>query len=936
VSTSAQPQGGPGCVFLIDAYNFLYRAYHAMPPLSSPDGTPVNAVHGFVRMVQQLRKDLAPESLLAVFDSSGPSFRAKLYPAYKAQRPPAPEDMVPQFDLVRKAVDALGIPRVEAPEIEADDLIATYALAAHAAGKAVTIVSSDKDLMQLVCEPSEGKQGIKIYDTMKRKLIGPEAVEAKFGVKPERLGDLLALMGDASDNIPGVKGIGAKTAALLLSEYGDLEGVLRAAPEIKQKKRRERLIEHAEDARMSRVLVALKTDVELPLPLEGIVDPGPDADTMTAFFAPLGFRSLVGAAAVARAVAEIRAKGGGQTVGAHELQPSPKPLTLDPSVYRTILAADEDALVELLATLTSCDAVAVQCAVDHSDALYANLVGVALVGVGADAPAPVYIPLRHEGDAMLQKPIAEARAYELLGPLLAGDSPAKVVHAHKFQAMMFKRNGLELGGVTMDPQLCSYTLDPARSSHTLAALAADILGYALESKDKVLGKGKKAVTFDKVELSRATRYACERVAVTAALGTHLWAELKRAGEAAEKLFRDLEMPLAGVLRRLEETGISVDPAVLEAQSKSLAAEIGKLQASIETHAGHPINPDSPTQLQKLLFDELGLPATRKTKTGYSTDAQVLEELSLYHPVVGEILEYRSLTKLKGTYLDTLPKAIHPKTGRLHTSFRQAVAQTGRLSSKDPNLQNIPIRTEIGRKIRDAFVAPEGMLLVTLDYSQIELRILAHLSKDKNLVSAFSDGVDVHRRTAAEVFDVPEAEVTSEQRRVAKAVNFGVIYGQTAFGLGRQLGIPRGKAGSYIKAYLAKLPGVTNYMSALVEEAKRLGYAETIFGRKRRIPELARRGAARSYGERIARNTPIQGSAADILKRAMIDVDAAVAGKDYASMLLTVHDELIFQCEVARVDELIGIVKPLMEGAVKLSVPLKVEVGQGASWGDCKG
>ncbi len=907
-----------------------------MPPLSAPDGTPVNAVHGFVRMVQQLRKDLAPEYLLAVFDSSGPSFRAKLYPAYKAQRPPAPEDMVPQFDLVRKAVDALGIPRVEAPEIEADDLIAAYAKAAHAAGKTVLIVSSDKDLMQLVCDAEGESPAITIYDTMKRRLIGPEAVEAKFGVKPNRLGDLLALMGDASDNIPGVKGIGAKTAALLLNEYGDLDGVLKGAPGIKQKKRRERLIEHAEDARMSRVLVELRADVELPLPLEGIRDPGPNADVMTAFFAPLGFRSLVGAAAVARAVAGIRAQGGGQLVGAHELQPSAKPLTLDASTFRVMLAADEAELVETLAALGRCDSIAVQCAVDQSDALLANLVGIALAGVGADAPAPLYIPLRHEGDAMLQKPLSEARAYELVGPLLAAQTPTKIVHAHKFQGMVLGRHGLTLGGVTMDPQLCSYTLDPARSSHTLGALAADLVGYAVEPRDKVLGKGKKALTFDKVELTKATRYACERVAVVGVVGAHLWGEVERAGEAARKLFVEIEMPLAAVLRRLEERGIAVDPKVLEAQSKVLAAEIEVLRSGIEGHAGHPINPDSPTQLQKLLFDELELPATRKTKTGYSTDAQVLEELSLYHPVVSQILEYRSLTKLKGTYLDTLPRAIHPETGRLHTSFRQAVAQTGRLSSKDPNLQNIPIRTEIGRRIRDAFVAPKGTLLVTLDYSQIELRILAHLSKDKNLVSAFSDGVDVHRRTAAEVFDVPLDEVTSEQRRVAKAVNFGVIYGQTAFGLGRQLGIPRGKAGSYIKAYLAKLPGVTNYMSALVEEAKRLGYAETIFGRKRRIPELARRGAARAYGERIARNTPIQGSAADVLKRAMIDVDRAIVGVDFASMLLTVHDELIFQCEIERVDELIALVKPLMEGAVELSVPLKVDVGQGPSWGACKG
>ncbi|MEZ4381728.1 MAG: DNA polymerase I [Nannocystaceae bacterium] len=934
-SSATQPPGGPGSVYLIDGNNFLYRAYHALPPLSAPDGTPVNAVHGFVRMVQQLRKDLAPESLLAVFDSPGPSFRAKIYPEYKANRPPPPDDLLPQFGLVRQAVDALGIPRVEVPEIEADDLIASYAVAARKAGKTVIIVSSDKDLMQLVVEADDKLPAIAIYDTMKRKVVDPEAVKAKYGVAPERLGDLLALMGDSSDNIPGVKGIGAKTAAALLDEHGDLAGVLAAAPSITQKKRRERLIEHAGDARMSRELVTLKEDVALPKPLEEIVDKGASSETMTAFFAPLGFRSLVGAAAVARAKAEIRAQGG-DTVGAHELQPSPTPLTLDPATFRSFLAADVDGLKEALRGLEAADGVVVQIAADHSDAMLANLVGVAFAGLGDKGGAPFYVPLGAPAELTQGAPLALADAKELLGPLLAAEKPAKVLHAHKFQAIVLGRHGLALGGVTMDPQLCSYTLDPARSSHTLAALAADLVGYAVTPIDKVLGKGKKALIFDKVALPKATAYACERAAVGAAVGGHLWGEVERAGEAARKLFTELEMPLAEVLRGLEERGIAVDPKVLHAQSEALAKEIAKLQAEIETHAGHAVNPDSPTQLQKLLFEELGLPATRKTKTGYSTDAQVLEELSLYHPVVGQILEYRSLTKLKGTYLDTLPKAINPHTGRLHTSFRQAVAQTGRLSSKDPNLQNIPIRTELGRKIREAFVAPEGRVLVTLDYSQIELRVLAHLSKDKNLVSAFSDGVDVHRRTAAEVFEVAENEVTDEQRRVAKAVNFGVIYGQTAFGLGRQLGIPRGKAGAYIKAYLAKLPGVTNYMSALIEEAKRLGYAETIMGRKRRIPELQRRGAARSYGERIARNTPIQGSAADILKKAMIDVDRAIAGESFAAMLLTVHDELIFECEAERVDDLVAIVRPKMEGAVELSVPLVVEIGQGVSWAACKG
>jgi len=935
VSKPSRPNGGPGSVFLVDASNFLYRAFHALPPLNAPDGTPVNAVHGVVRMLQALRKEYAPEVLVAVFDSGRSSQRTKLFPAYKAQRPPPPDDLVPQFSLARHAIDALGIPRVEVPEIEADDIIASYAHAAQRAGKAVTIVSSDKDLMQLVGHHHGDRPAIQVLDTMKQRLVDPEAVEEKFGVRPELLGDLLALTGDSSDNIPGVPGIGPKTAAGLLHEYGSLEGVLTAAPTIKQQKRRESLVEHAADARLSRKLVELQTDVPLPRPLADLADPGADPAAMAAFFGPLGFRSLVGAAAVAKAGPVAASSAGGGVGGAIELRPG-APIQVDASAFAVLLREDEARLREVVAALAKCAGVVVQISVDVSDAMLARLVGVAFAGEGEGAPAPVYVPLAHQGDGIFANQIALADFVSIAGPILAAKSPPKTVHAHKFQAIALGRHGLELGGVAMDPQLCSYTLDPARSGHSLGELAAELGAYTLPTPESVLGKGKKAVSFDHLPVAKAGPVACERAAVAGAVGVHLRGELERAGEAAKRLYSEIEMPLAEVLRRLEERGILVDPAVLHEQSKELAKAIDELRAGIDAEAGHPVNPDSPTQLQKLLFEELGLEAGRKTKTGYSTDAAVLEELSVYHPVVNLILEYRTLTKLKGTYLDTLPGLVNPKTGRLHTSFRQAVAQTGRLSSKDPNLQNIPIRSELGRRIREAFVAPKGKVLVTLDYSQIELRILAHLSGDQNLSSAFRDGVDVHRRTAAEVFGVPEAEVTAEQRRVAKAVNFGVIYGQTAFGLARQLGIPRGKAGSYIKAYLAKLPGVTQYMDELVELAKRQGYAETILGRRRRIPELASKGAARSYGERIARNTPIQGSAADILKRAMIDVEAALAGSKHARMLLTVHDELIFECDAKSVDELVGIAKPAMEKAVELKVPLVVEGGHGASWAACKG
>ncbi len=954
MSRSARPKGGAGSIFLIDASNFIYRAFHAIPSnLTTPDGVVINAVHGFVRMVQAMRKEFKPEYLLAVFDTGGQNFRTRMYKDYKANRPPPPDDLVPQFKLVRGATEALGIPRIEVPDVEADDVIASYARKAQAKGKRVIIISTDKDLMQLI-DPGDEKAGrlpIVMWDSMKNRLIDSARVESKFGVKPPMLGDLLALMGDKSDNIPGVKGIGAKTAAALLEEHGSLEGVLKAAPSIKQKKRRENLINEADQARLSRKLVALKDDVPLPTPLSKLKDKGTDEATMEKFFGPLGFRTLLGGRGV-QTTRRMGSRGaGGAVVGAGAelaLRPAKEAVKLKPDGdrYRVFLAGEEDALAEYLEALEACERVVVQIAVDGPDSMQCALVGVALAGVPKaeqSAPKPAYVPMRHVDQVSLldgkTEQIAPDRALALLRPILQSKKLAKVVHAHKFQALALERAGVELCNVAMDPQLCSYTLDPARTSHSLGALAGDLLGHAVQSAQKVMGKGKKALTFDKVALAKARVYACERAEVAALLDRHLEGELTRYDDEVGKLYHDIEMPLARVLQRIERRGIAVDTDVLARQGAELAGKIADLKQQIEGHAGYSLNPDSPKQLQKLLFEDLGLEPGKKTKTGYSTDAATLEQLSVYHPVVNLVLEFRSLVKLKGTYLDALPRLVNPTTKRLHTSFRQAVAQTGRLSSKDPNLQNIPIRTELGRRIREAFVAPKGRVLVTLDYSQIELRVLAHLSGSKNLISAFTDGVDVHRRTASEVFEVTLDEVTDEQRRVAKAVNFGVIYGQTAYGLGRQLGIPRGKAGSYIKAYFAKIPGVSAYMDELVETAKKQGYAATIMGRKRRIPELSRRGAARAYGERIARNTPIQGSSADILKKAMIDVERALMAANFeqhAEMLLTVHDELIFECDEDKVDALVAIAKPAMENAIKLKVPLVVDGGNGKSWAACKG
>lgn len=925
------PQGGPGSIFLFDAYNFLFRAYHALPMLNAADGTPVNAVHGFVRMVQAVRREFAPELLLVVFDAGGDGGRKSVFEGYKAQRPPPPEDLRPQFGLVRAATDALSLPRVEHPDFEADDLIASYACRAHVAGKRVVIVSSDKDLMQLCTLGDETHPSILLWDTMKTKAIGPAEVEAKFGVAPALLGDLLALTGDSSDNIPGVPGIGPKTAAALLLEHGDLEGVLAAAPAIKQAKRRENLIASRENARLSRRLVTLHTEVPLPRPLDELTDPGVDPERAVAFFEPLGFKQVmreVGATLPRSSAPRIA----DSDPGAVELVVMPFERRAGPP--RTWLDADRDALPAFVVRLAASQRLGLFGVVRGQEPLGSALLG---FGVCSDTVEPTYFPIGHrQHDLMAGKALTEEETIDALRRVLEDASIRKTVHDAKGLAHVLANVGVRLEGVVCDPMLISYTIDPARSSHELEALAEDVLGHALPSVETLLGKGRSAKAFEDLDAGMAGPWVSERAEVTFALGEALAVQLSTTAPATQKLLETVEMPLSRVLLALERRGIALDQAVLARQGDELAAQISTIAAKVHEDVGYPVNLDSPLQLQKLLFEERGLPPTRKTKTGFSTDAKALEELSLLDPIVRHILEYRSLTKLKNTYLDALPRLVSPETGRLHTSFNQAVASTGRLSSSDPNLQNIPIRTAEGRRIREAFVATEGRVLVALDYSQIELRVLAHLSGDPNLMSAFLEDVDVHRRTAAEVFGVEEARVTDEQRRIAKAVNFGVVYGQTAFGLAQQLGIPRGKAGSYIRAYFEKIPGVDQYMRALVDVARQRGYAETILGRRRRIPELSRKGAARSHGERIARNTPIQGSAADILKIAMIAVESALSTIDWAQMLLTVHDELIFECEEGRVEELVDLCRPLMEGAVALSIPLKVEGGSGRTWAACKG
>ncbi len=909
----------------------MFRAFHGLPPLTAPDGTPVNAVHGYMRMLQALRKDFAPQCLLAVFDAKGKGWRHSLFSHYKANRPPVSEDLLPQIPLVRRATEAMGIPWCELVGYEADDLIAAYAEKGQAAGYEVVIVSSDKDLMQLVDDGKDGAPAIRLWDSMKNRLVGPEEVRERYGIGPELLGDLLALAGDSSDNVPGVQGIGPKTATTLLLEWGDLEGILGNAEKVKQKKRRERLIEFADVARMSRKLVELKTDFDLPLKIESLKDAGPDREAMEAFCVPLGLKSTLAGA--------VRGSAGGTAEGAgaagHPLVPL-EGISLDAGAYLCVGKTRRAGLDAFVAAAKAMGRFAMQVEGSSDDAMVGDIVGIAFAVCGGDPP-PIYVPLAHRG---LGQEIGDQWTLEdLLGVVKPMIEDAEILidcNGHKSQSILLARNGVVVRGVVVDPMLASYTMDPARNDHSLAGLALDLIEHTVIKRESVVGKGKKQVGFDMVEIQSATAYVAEKVDIVSRLGSHMGLLVTKAGSEMRHLFDAVEMPLAGVLRNLEMRGILVDSEELRRQGATLGAALAEIRGKIEADAGYAVNPESPLQLQKLLFEDRGLPAKKKTRTGYSTDAQVLEDLAALDPIIGLILEHRSLTKLKGTYLDTLPGLVNPRTGRLHSHFRQAVAQTGRLSSENPNLQNIPIRTDQGRLIRKGFIAPPGRVLVTLDYSQIELRVLAHMSGDPSLSASFREGADVHRRTAAEVFEVSESEVTAEQRRIAKAVNFGVIYGQTAFGLAQVLGIPRGRAARYIKNYFQKIPGVDAYMGELVQRAKRDGYASTILGRRRRIPELLRRGATKSYGERIARNTPIQGSAADILKVAMIDVERILADLNWAEMLLTVHDELIFECDEGKVDELIARVKPAMEGAVKLDVPLVVEGGAGPDWFSAKG
>ncbi len=933
------PQTKPRRLYLIDGSGYIFRAFHGLPMMTRTDGTPVNAVYGFSSMMMKLLDDLrdtSVEELIAVvFDTARKTFRNDIYKEYKAHRPPPPDELIPQFALIREATRAFNVPAVELAGYEADDLIATYAKQAKAAGIDVVVISADKDLMQLV------KPGVAMRDPMKNRDIGPAEVMEKFGVAPDKVIDVQALAGDSTDNVPGVPGIGIKTAAELINTYGDLDTLLARAGEIKQPKRRENLLANAELARISRDLVTLKDDVPVTVPLDDLKWNPPDENTLVGFLAEQTFRSLV-----AKVSAKLGANAAIPTATVYPAPTESAPTTATPET--AALPAIDTAKYETVQTKQALQVwadkalkngwVAVDTETDGLNPRQAKLVGISLC---VNAGEACYIPLEHGGAAdgqLALDPVARPQqvsvkdAVEILGPMLRDPSVLKIGHNIKFDMHILSRAGFEVTPID-DTIVMSYVLDGAKNGHGMDELSELHLNHKTIKFAEVCGSGKNMITFDKVPLDKATAYAAEDADVTRRFHTVLKPRLR--AEHLTTIYETLERPLIPILASMEEKGILVDTKRLKALSEDFAKRMVELERDIHKLAGEEFNVASPKQLGEILFERMSLPGGKKGKTGaYGTGADILEELAGQgHDLPARVLDWRQLAKLKSTYTDALVEAVHPVTKRVHTSFSQTIASTGRLSSTEPNLQNIPIRTEEGRKIRTAFVAPEGKTLISADYSQIELRLVAHVADIKGMKQAFKNGEDIHAATASQMFGVPMKDMTSELRRRAKAINFGIIYGISAFGLARNLGIERSEAQAFITAYFSKFPEIQDYMNRAKEEAKANGFVMTPFGRRVWVPGIGdKNGAVRSFAERQAINAPIQGGAADIIKRAMIRLpDALKAAKSKAEMLLQVHDELIFEVPTAEVDAAKKVIKTVMESAAHLSVPLLVEAGTGQNW-----
>jgi len=982
-----KPPGKGDHVFLVDGSGYIFRAYHALPPLNrKSDGLQVNAVLGFCNMLWKLMRDMPPDNrpthLAIIFDKSENTFRNKIYPEYKAHRPPAPDDLIPQFALIREAVRAFDLPCLEQIGFEADDLIATYVRQACERGATATIVSSDKDLMQLVTDC------VTMYDTMKDRRLGiPEVIE-KFGVPPEKVVEVQALAGDSVDNVPGVPGIGIKTAAQLINEYGDLETLLARASEIKQPKRRESLIEHADKARISRELVLLDNNVKLDVPLDELAVHEPDSRKLVAFLKAMEFTTLTRRVAeyaqidIADVAADAHLKSafaptateadspqtslGGEpdsrAKGTTTARPasnaaaaaptlSPQALAasrtektatgkIDRSKYTTIRTLDE--LNVWIARAHDLGHVAIDIKATSIDPMQADICGITLALSPNEA---CYIPLGHKksggGDDLFASGLAEgqieaAKAFDALRKLLESEAVLKSGFDIKFTSVMLAQHDIRLH-TTDDVQLMSYALDAGRGSHDIEALAERWLGHAAIKHGDVIGSGRNKLSLDQVTIERATEYGAEGADII----IRLWLLMKARliAERMNNVYESLERPLIGVLARMERRGIMIDRQVLSRLSGDFAQTAARLEAEIREIAGEDINPGSPKQLGDVIFGKMGLPGGQKTKTGaWSTSASILEDLAEEgHVFPRKILDWRQVSKLKSTYTDALPNYLHPHTQRVHTTYALAATTTGRLSSNEPNLQNIPVRTEDGRKIRRAFIAAKGHKLVSADYSQIELRLLAEIADIPVLKAAFTDGLDIHAMTASEMFGVPVKDMPAEVRRRAKAINFGIIYGISAFGLANQLGIPREEAGAYIKKYFERFPGIRAYMDATRDFCREHGYVETLFGRKCHYPDIkASNASLRAFNERAAINARLQGTAADIIRRAMIQMEDALAEQKLsARMLLQVHDELVFEVPDSEVDKTIPVIREVMEGApfpaASLSVPLRVDARAAVNW-----
>ncbi|OGW49518.1 MAG: DNA polymerase I [Nitrospirae bacterium RBG_19FT_COMBO_42_15] len=880
-------------LYLIDGNSYIYRAYHAVRSLATSKGLPTNAIYGFTNMLLKIVKEKKPDYLAIAFDTKGPTKRHIEYEQYKAHRPEMPKDLIPQIPYIHKLVEAFNIPAILMEGYEADDIIGTISKKMEKDFD-VVIVTGDKDMLQLI------SQNIKIYDTLKEKVYEEKDVVERFGVAPDKVVEVMGLMGDASDNIPGVHGIGEKTATALIAEFGSIENLLSNIDKIKKPKLAEALKGSADIARLSRELATIILDCPIEINLNKYKKKEPDNAILLSLLKELEFTSLL-------------------------KQISVEASSLEEKKYSTVLK--EDALLQLIKKIREKGELSIDTETTSEDPMLAEIVG---ISISIEKDEGFYIPVSHR---YLGAPEQLKIEWVLnqLKPLLEDDKIKKIGQNIKYEIIVFKNHGIGLSGISFDTMVASYLLNPNKYSHGLDNIALEYLNHIMTTFKDVTGSGKGQKNFSEVDIETATNYSCEDADITYQLTKLLNPMLKEQG--LDKLFYDVELPLIPVLARIEMNGVKVDTDFLNSLSKEVDALLNDLVKRIYSLAGGEFNINSPKQLSEVLFTRLGLKPVKKTKTGHSTDEEVLTTLASQHELPKELLNYRQLTKLKSTYIDALPRMVHPKTKRIHTSLNQTVTSTGRLSSSEPNLQNIPIRTELGKRIREAFVAEEGKILISADYSQIELRILAHLSNDEVLTDAFKKDEDVHTRTAAELFNVEPDKVDSNMRRFAKTVNFGIVYGMSPYGLSSDLGIPVDEAKAYIDNYFVHYKGVKEFIDKTIAEAKEKGYVTTILNRKRSIPELiSANGATRNFGERMAVNTPIQGSAADLIKMAMINIDNRLDKERLKSMMiLQVHDELVFEVIEDELEIIKELVKKEMENVMPMSVPIKVDIGTGKNW-----